>query len=399
MFIWRAIQKHSEDKIGRMCLQNIMMSQRSPVMILAGGTGGHVFPALAVAKQIEAQSVPVIWVGTRRGIEAEVVPKSGFTIKWISVNGLRGKGFVTYLLAPFKLALASLQVTWLLIKYRPCAVLGMGGFVAGPGGLMAAILRRPLIIHEQNAIAGLTNRLLAPFAKRILTGFPSTFARNNAEALGNPVRAEISQIQRQHDIAEPVNRPIRVLVFGGSLGAHALNKTVPNAIAEVIADLPTEIHPEVWHQTGKDKHEFTVDKYKSQNVVGRIDVFIDDMQEAYAWADLVICRAGAITVAELSIAGIGAIFIPYPYAVDDHQTANAAALVQAGAALMISEKELTVEKLASTLRDLLESPKKLKSLAKAIRIFAKPQAAKEVADVCINACVGNDKNINMVKDY
>jgi UDP-N-acetylglucosamine--N-acetylmuramyl-(pentapeptide) pyrophosphoryl-undecaprenol N-acetylglucosamine transferase len=378
----------------------MMTIQRSPVMILAGGTGGHVFPALAVAKQIEAQSVPVIWIGTKRGIEATVVPNAGYKIEWISVNGLRGKGLATYALAPFKLVLASMQVTWLLIKYRPCAVLGMGGFVAGPGGLIAAILRRPLIIHEQNAIAGLTNRLLAPFAKRILTGFPSTFTRNNVEVLGNPVRAEISQIQRLQNIADPADRPLRVLVFGGSLGAHALNKTVPMAIAEVIAGLPKEMHPEIWHQTGKNKYEFTVENYRSQNVMSRVDTFIDDMQEAYAWADLVICRAGAITVAELSIAGIGAIFIPYPHAVDDHQTANAAALVQAGGALMITEKELTVAKLASTLQGLLGDRNKLRSLAKAASMFAKPQAAKDVADVCVNSCLGkDDKNINMVKDF
>ncbi|MFK7814973.1 MAG: undecaprenyldiphospho-muramoylpentapeptide beta-N-acetylglucosaminyltransferase [Gammaproteobacteria bacterium] len=377
-----------------------MTTQRSPVMILAGGTGGHVFPALAVAMHIEEQDVPVIWVGTKRGIEARVVPGAGYKIEWIAVNGLRGKGFATYLLAPFKLALASLQVTRLLIKYRPCAVLGMGGFVAGPGGLIAALLRRPLIIHEQNAIAGLTNRLLAPFAKRILTGFPSTLARKNVEVLGNPVRAEISQIQREYPVAEPSDRALRVLVFGGSLGAHALNKTVPEAIAQVIEDLPEELHPEVWHQAGKNKHRFTVDNYKSHNVACRVDTFIDDMQEAYAWADLVICRAGAITVAELSIAGVGAIFIPYPYAVDDHQTANAAALVQAGAALIIPEKELTVKKLANTLQELLTNRTTLRSFAEATRALAKPQAAKDVADVCVHACLGkDDKNINMVKGF
>ncbi len=383
-----------------MILRNNMTIQRSPVMILAGGTGGHVFPALAVAKQIEAQSVPVIWVGTKRGIEAEVVPNAGYKIEWISVNGLRGKGIATYLLAPFKLALASFQVTRLLFKYRPCAVLGMGGFVAGPGGLIAALLRRPLIIHEQNAIAGLTNRLLAPFAKRILTGFPSTFMRKNVEVLGNPVRSEISQMQRQYEIADPSDRPLRILVVGGSLGAHALNKTVPAAIAKVITSLSKELPPEVWHQAGKNKHEFTVQNYESQNVTGRVDAFIDDMQAAYAWSDVVICRAGAITVAELSIAGVGAIFVPYPYAVDDHQTANAAALVQADAAMMIPEEELTVEKLAITLQHLLENRTKLRSFAKAVRKFAKPQAAKDVADVCVQSCLGSDgKDINMVKDF
>ena len=377
-----------------------MTNQRSPVMIFAGGTGGHVFPALAVAKQIEQQSVPIVWVGTKRGIEAKVVPNAGYKIEWIAVSGLRGKNFATYIFAPFKLALASLQVTWLLLKHRPCAVLGMGGFVAGPGGLIAALLRKPLIIHEQNAIAGLTNRLLAPFAKRILTGFPSTFVRKNVEVLGNPVRAEISNMQRQHEIAEPSDRTLRVLVFGGSLGAHALNTTVPGAMAQVIAKLPDKMCPEIWHQTGEHKHKFTLDEYESHGVSSRVDAFIEDMQEAYAWADLVICRAGAITVAELSVAGVGAIFIPYPYAVDDHQTANAAALVNAGAALMIAEKELSVERLATELQDLLANRSKLRAFADATGAFAKPQAARDVAKVCIQACIGkDDENIDMVKNF
>ena len=383
-----------------MVLHIIMSTQRSPVMIFAGGTGGHVFPALAVAKQIELQSVPIIWVGTKRGIEAKVVPNAGYKIEWIAVNGLRGKSLATYILAPFKLALASLQVTWLLLKHRPCAVLGMGGFVAGPGGLIAALLRKPLIIHEQNAIAGLTNRLLAPFAKRILTGFPSTFVRKNVEVLGNPVRAEISQIQRQHKIADPNDRPLRVLVFGGSLGAQALNETVPAAISKIMAEFPTNMQPEIWHQTGEHKHKSTLGYYEAHGVSARIDAFIHDMQEAYAWADLVICRAGAITVAELSVAGVGAIFIPYPYAVDDHQTANAGALVNAGAALMIAEKELTAESLAKMLQDLLTNRTKLRSFAEATGAFAKPQAARDVAKVCIQACLGkDDENINMVKDF
>ena len=378
----------------------IMTTSRSPVMILAGGTGGHVFPALAVAKQIEKQSIPIIWVGTKRGIEAKIVPDAGYKIEWISVNGLRGKNIATYFMAPFKLALASLQVTWLLLKHRPCAVLGMGGFVAGPGGLIAALLRKPLIIHEQNAIAGLTNRILAPFAKRILTGFPSTFVRNNVEVLGNPVRAEISAIQRQHDIADPIDRPLRILIFGGSLGAQTLNETVPAALAQMVKVHPAELHPEVWHQTGENKYRFTQEQYASNKIQARVDAFIDNMQEAYAWADLVICRAGAITVAELSVAGLGAIIIPYPYAVDDHQTANATALVNAGAAVMIAEKQLTTNKLASVINDLLNNRAKLKAFASAASAFAKPHAANDVAKVCIQACFGkNGENINMVKDF
>jgi len=379
-------------------LNTVMNNSRSPVMIFAGGTGGHVFPALAVAKQIEQQSVPIIWVGTKRGIESRVVPNAGFKIEWISVNGLRGKNALTYLLAPFKLALASMQVTWLLIKYRPCAVLGMGGFVAGPGGLIAAFMRRPLIIHEQNAIAGLTNRILAPFAKRILTGFPSTFVRKNVEVLGNPVRAEISHLQRLQNVADPETRPLNVLVFGGSLGAQALNETVPAALSEVMKTIPADFRPEIWHQTGENKHSYTKQQYAHFGVEARVDAFIDDMQNAYAWADLVIWRAGAITVAELSVAGLGAIFIPYPYAVDDHQTANASALVNAGAAEMIDEKNLTAETLAQVLIGLLSNRAKIKSFAEAAIAFAKPQAARDVAKVCLQSCFGkDDENINMVK--
>jgi len=374
-----------------------MKAQRSPVMIFAGGTGGHVFPALAVAKQIELQSVPIVWVGTKRGIEAKVVPNAGYKIEWISVSGLRGKNFVSYILAPFKLALASVQVTYLLIKHRPCAVLGMGGFVAGPGGVVAALLRKPLIIHEQNAIAGLTNRLLAPFAKRILTG---TFVRKNVEVLGNPVRAEISNLKREFAVAEPDSRPLRILIIGGSLGAHALNEIVPRALAQVVESLTPQRCPEVWHQSGENKLSYTVNQYNTQGVNARVDAFIDDMQQAYAWADLVICRAGAITVAELSVAGLGAIFIPYPYAVDDHQTANAKALVNAGGASMLAEKDLTAEKLAGLLQELLKNQGKLKTYSQASSTFAKPNAAKDVAKICVQACFyKDDENIDMVKDF
>ncbi len=373
-----------------------MRYTRSPVMILAGGTGGHVFPALAVAKKIEQQSVPIIWIGTKKGIESKVVTKAGFRLECIFVSGLRGKGMTTYLIAPVKLTLAGLQAVWLLLKYRPCAVLGMGGFVAGPVGLMAVLLRRPLIIHEQNAIAGLTNRMLAPFAKRILTGFPSTFVRKNAEVVGNPVRAEISQIQRKHAIAEPINRPIRVLVIGGSLGAQAFNKIIPAALAQIHVDE----RPEVWHQTGEHKLQYTQEEYKAYGVEACVDAFIDAMHDAYAWADIVICRAGAITVAELAIAGVGAIFVPYPHAVDDHQTVNATALANAGAAFLIQERELNETILAKLLRDISNNRSKLKVIAQTVRNFAKPQAADDVAKICLQACLekSNDR-IGLAKDF
>ncbi len=373
-----------------------MSKSHSPIMIFAGGTGGHVFPALAVANQISQQSVPVVWVGTKKGIEAKVVAEAGYPIEWISVTGIRGKHFLTLIFAPFKITLAGLQVIWLLLKHRPCAVLGMGGFVSGPGGMIAAMLHKPLIIHEQNAIAGLTNRILAPFAKRILTGFPNTFVRNNVEVVGNPVRTEITQINREFEIAEPEHRSLRLLIFGGSLGARALNETVPSAINL----LPEELRPEVWHQTGKHSKEFTQQQYREYSISARVDKFIDEMHIAYAWADIVICRAGAITTAELAVAGVGAIFVPYPYAVDDHQTANALAFVNANAAHMISESEFSDKKLAELMHELFSNPVRLKSIAKNIADFAKPDAAKNVAAVCLNACDGNsNREVKFINDY
>lgn len=371
-----------------------MKHTHSPVMILAGGTGGHVFPALAVAKEIEQQGVPIVWVGTREGIESKIVTQAGYRLECILVSGLRGKGITTYLIMPIKLIIAGLQAAWLLLKYRPCAVLGMGGFVAGPVGLMAALLRRPLIIHEQNAIVGLTNRILAPFAKHVLTGFPNTFARKNVEVVGNPVRAEISQIRRELT-SESNDKPIRVLVIGGSLGAQVFNEIVPAALAQISVDE----RPEVWHQTGEHKLQFTRDNYKQFSVEARVDAFIETMHEAYAWADLVICRAGAITLAEIAVVGVGAIFVPYPYAVDDHQTANASALTNAGAAFLIQEHKFNAVVLAKQLGEISTHRSKLRSIAKAVHEFAKPQAAKDVATICLQTCMGKTNgDVGLEKD-
>lgn len=360
-----------------------MKTSCPPIMIFAAGTGGHVFPALAVARKLEQQGIPVVWVGTKKGIESRVLANTAYHFEEISIGGLRNKDFLTYLLAPVKLGFAGLQTIWLVLKHRPCAVLGMGGFVSGTGGLVAALFRRPLVIHEQNAISGLTNRLLAPFATHILTAFPSTFVRENVEVVGNPVRQEILQSKREHEVGEPQDRPLHVLVVGGSLGAHALNKTVPEALAL----LDTGKHPKVWHQTGDKKLEFTQQAYDTHRVEARVDAFIENMHDAYAWADLVVCRAGAITVAELAMAGAGAVFVPYPYAVDDHQTANASVLVKAGAAFMIQERELNAFVLAALLRDVDAHRSKLKDIAVAIRGFAKPRAAEDVAKICLQACL------------
>ena len=352
------------------------MSARRPFLIMAGGTGGHVFPALAVAEQLQASGWSVHWLGTRVGLEARVVPPTGIPVHWIDVKGLRGKGLVRKLTAPLMLLWASLQAAAVVLRVRPAAVLGMGGFVTGPGGLMAWLLRRPLVIHEQNSIAGLTNRLLAPFARCVLEAFPGTL--RGARHTGNPVREQIAQLP----FVEPdcSGRRPRLLVVGGSLGAAALNELVPQALA----GLDPQQRPEVWHQTGLKLIDAARLAYQRADVEVRLDAFIDDMAEAYRWADLVLCRAGALTVAELAAVGVASILVPYPHAVDDHQTGNARYLVDAGAAVLLPQSEMDVPRLQRELA-LLQQPVRLVEMARHARARALPQAARSVADACIAA--------------
>lgn len=354
-----------------------MMSVQ-PILIMAGGTGGHVFPALAVADELRARGVPVVWLGTRGGIEARVVKQAGYQIEWLSITGLRGKNAATLLLAPFRLIIACAQAFRVLSQRKPGAVLGMGGFVAGPGGLMAWLMRRPLIIHEQNAVAGLTNRVLAHIAGEVLEAFPHTFSRK-VITLGNPVRKEIQQLPDPHMRIGEHKDALRILVIGGSLGAQRLNEIVPEAISHIVA----EARPEIFHQTGQAKLEMTQELYQRHGVEARIEAFIDDMADAYGWADLVICRAGAMTVFELAAAGVGSILIPYPYAVDDHQTANADYLVDAGAAIVKQQHELSSEWLSDTILRFSQQRDTLVKMALAARSMAKPDAAAKVADSCI----------------
>jgi UDP-N-acetylglucosamine--N-acetylmuramyl-(pentapeptide) pyrophosphoryl-undecaprenol N-acetylglucosamine transferase len=291
-----------------------------PVLIMAGGTGGHVFPALAVARLLRERQCEVTWVGTQRGIEARVVPANGFTIEWLSVAGLRGKGILTLLLAPLRLGIALAQALAILRRRRPAVVLGVGGFVTGPGGVAAWLLHRPLVIHEQNAIAGLTNRLLSRLARVVLEGFPNSFPpRARPQCVGNPVRREITALAPPEERLARRGDAVRLLIFGGSLGAARLNDSVPRALA---AFAPVA-RPQVWHQAGERGHAQALETYTRAGVTARVDAFIDDMAAAYAWADLVICRAGALTVSELAAVGLGAILVPFPAAVDDHQTHNA----------------------------------------------------------------------------
>ncbi|MCH8929827.1 MAG: undecaprenyldiphospho-muramoylpentapeptide beta-N-acetylglucosaminyltransferase, partial [Proteobacteria bacterium] len=306
-----------------------------PVMIMAGGTGGHVYPALAVARGLAAMGRDVVWLGTRRGLEGRVIPQQQIPIEWISVSGLRGKGVVNWLLAPFRLLRALFQALSILRKTRPSVVLGMGGFVSGPGGLAARLLGRRLVIHEQNAVAGLTNRSLARIADRVLEAFPGSFPnpghiRSGVETVGNPVRDEILSL------AEPGRRmagrsgSLRLLVLGGSQGALRLNTMTPLALAQIDGGQ----RPQVWHQAGARTLDQAKAAYRQHDIDARVEPFIEQMADAYGWADLVVCRAGALTVFELAAAGLAAVLIPFPSAVDDHQNLNANWLVRAGAAVL-----------------------------------------------------------------
>lgn len=352
------------------------MTRKRPFLIMAGGTGGHVFPALAVAEQLRTSGWPVHWLGTRAGLEARVVPPTGIPVHWIRVKGLRGKGIARKLAAPFMLLWALLQTGAVLLRVRPAAVLGMGGFVTGPGGIMAWVLRRPLVIHEQNSIAGLTNRLLRPFAGQVLEAFPGSL--KGARHTGNPVRASIAETPFvAPDLRD--RRP-RLLVVGGSLGAAVLNEQVPVALAGID---PAQ-RPEVWHQTGIKLIDAARAAYAQAGVDARLDAFIEDMADAYGWADLVLCRAGALTVAELAAVGVASILVPYPYAVDDHQTANARYLVDAGAAVLLPQSEMDVARLQRELL-LLQQPETLVRMARQARGRALPRAAATVAEACIAA--------------
>ena len=350
-------------------------------LIMAGGTGGHVFPGLAVARVLRARHIDVTWLGTRRGIEARLVPAAdpAIRIEWINIRGVRGTGLVNWLLLPFTLLYAMWQAMGAIRRVRPDVVLSFGGFVAGPGGLVAWLLRRPLIIHEQNAIPGMTNRWLALVARRVLTGFPSAFGSlTAAQHVGNPVRAEVRSLPPPEQRMAGRASRLRVLVMGGSLGARALNETVPRALAR----LDAADRPEVWHQCGRDQQTPTVAAYAGLPGA-RVAEFIDDMAQAYGWADLVICRAGAMTVAELAAAGIGAILVPYPHAVDDHQTANARYLSERGAATLLPQSELTAERLAQLLQDLVGRRDVLLAMATAARACAVPDAAEAVVETCL----------------
>ncbi|OIR11787.1 UDP-N-acetylglucosamine transferase [mine drainage metagenome] len=344
------------------------------ILIMAGGTGGHIYPGLAVADALRAQGWNVVWLGAPNSMEAELVPKHGYPVAWVNFTGVRGKGLLRLLTLPFTLLRALGQSAVAIFSYRPDVVLGMGGYITMPGGLMAAMLRRPLVIHEQNSIAGMSNKVLAKLAARVLSGFPGVLKR--AEWCGNPVRADIAALPEPIARYAARNGRLNVLVVGGSLGAQALNEALPKALAL----LTEQERPAVLHQTGKKHLEVVQKLYAQAGVKADIRPFLDDMAKQYANADVLICRAGALTIAELAAAGVASVLIPLPIAVDDHQTHNARFLSEQGAAILLPQKELSAEKLAQLLRGL--SREKLLEMAQAARNLAKPDATRQVAQVC-----------------
>jgi UDP-N-acetylglucosamine--N-acetylmuramyl-(pentapeptide) pyrophosphoryl-undecaprenol N-acetylglucosamine transferase len=358
----------------------------APVMIMAGGTGGHVFPALALARLLRERRREVIWLGTRRGLEARVVPAEGFAIEWLSVGGLRGKGALTLVAAPFNLMRALWQALAIVRRHRPGVVVGLGGFVTGPGGVAAWLLRRPLVIHEQNAVAGFTNRCLAPLARAVLTAFPAALAgRPRVRMIGNPVRADIASLPAPSQRFAGREGALRLLVIGGSLGARRLNEVVPRALALLAADA-TAPRLTVRHQAGEKLIDAARAAYADAQVQGEVTPFIADMAEALGWADLVVCRAGALTIAELAAAGVGAVLVPYPHAVDDHQAHNAQYLVDAGAARRSSDAGLEPATLAKTLVELCGRGRAgLLQLAEAARRVARPDAARDLLEAVLAA--------------
>lgn len=359
------------------------MGKLQRVLIMAGGTGGHVFPGLAVAKRLRDMGVQVDWLGTEKGLESRLVPAEGIPIHYISIGGLRGKGFKDLLTAPWRLSKAIVQAMKIIRQLQPDIVLGMGGFASGPGGIASWLLGRPLVIHEQNAKPGLTNKWLACVAKKVLEGFPNTFTeQEKVIATGNPVRTEIAAIPLPNERFQAHKKPMHLLVVGGSLGAAAINQLVPKALAK----MPAAERPLVYHQTGEKHLQDTISAYQQAGVTADVKPFIVDMDKAYQWADIVLCRAGALTIAELCAAGLGAILVPFPHAVDDHQTANADYMVKNGAAYLIQQAALTEDGLADLLKQLTASPEKCLEMANAAYQLRKIDATEKVLKICEEIC-------------
>jgi len=356
------------------------MSRRGQgVLIMAGGTGGHIFPGLAVAEVLKTQNVPVRWLGAEGGMETRTVPAAGIALDAVTISGLRGKGLMRWVRMPLMLLRAVWQARRLLEANRPGCAVSFGGYAAAPGGIAAWTKGIPLLVHEQNRIPGLTNRLLTHFSRKILQGFPGTFpAKLSPIDSGNPVRREVAALEEPQSRFAGREGPLRVLITGGSQGAQVLNRVVPGALKILSATAALEIR----HQAGAKRVDEALEAYADAGVDAEITPFISDMADAYAWADLVICRSGALTVAELAAAGVASVLVPFAFAVDDHQTRNAEYLADAGAAVILAQSSLDPQKLAAAMQPLLADRAVLLTMAVAARRMALPDAAEKVVDAC-----------------
>jgi UDP-N-acetylglucosamine--N-acetylmuramyl-(pentapeptide) pyrophosphoryl-undecaprenol N-acetylglucosamine transferase len=350
----------------------------STIMIMAGGTGGHVYPAMAVADYLKQRGWQVVWLATEGGMENRLIEGKGYAKAMMTMRGVRGKGLKGWLLLPVKLLTAFKQARLAIQQYKPDMVLGMGGFAAFPGGVMAKLMGKPLVIHEQNSVAGLTNKVLSKLANSVLTAFPNVLA-NSDMVVGNPIRLALTQMDMPEQRYAARTGNLKVLVLGGSLGAAALNEVLPKAFAQLTA----EQRPVIIHQAGEKHIEALVKNYNDAGVVAETRAFIQDMAEVYHWADVVICRAGALTVAELACVGVASVLVPFPYAVDDHQTTNAAYLVEGGAAMMVQQNVFDVSHASALIKQLTrESCLKMAINAKKL---AKPMATETVAKICMDS--------------
>ena len=349
---------------------------KNKVLIMAGGTGGHVFPGLAIANEFKERGFNVEWLGTKLGLESSLVPQNDIPIHYMQVKGVRGKGVLTLLQAPFNIILSIVESFRILKRIDPELIIGFGGFVSGPGGVSAWLLKRTLVIHEQNAIAGTTNRILSRISKKVFSAFPVKLRRSIY--VGNPVRKEIEALAGPETRGVGKERFIRLLVLGGSRGAKAINELVPRALKKV----DNQISLKITHQAGSGKDEQTRNLYKELHIDAEVTAFLTDISSAYMGTDIVICRAGALTVSEIACVGVGAIFIPFPYAIDDHQTANAQFLVDQQAAIVVQERDTDEEKLSKVLNSVLKDHEKILRMAINARKCRKENVSRNIVDIC-----------------
>lgn len=353
------------------------------LLIMAGGTGGHVMPALAVAKQLRDRGVNIIWMGTEKGIEHKLVPDAGFDLRLVKVKGIRGTGLWRKLSAPFVLLGAAFQALVIILNCKANAILGMGGYVSGPGGLVGRVLLKPLLLHEQNAVAGTTNKLLAPFAKRVMTGFEQVQGLSNTHYIGNPVRSDIVQIQAPESRLAKDSSEFRILLFGGSQGARVFNESLPGLLQELQRRLGEDIKLSVTHQSGRNNAHDVSSRYIDTGLNFTVHEFIEDMATAYSESDMVICRSGAMTVSEVAAAGAVALFVPLPYAIDDHQFYNAKAMSDSSAAMCFRQERFLAGEWIDAVLTLATDRHKLIAMANKARHHARPDATREAAEICL----------------